>query len=82
MRGYGVAKAFSVLAHRARSEGREGSGQTILLARREKDGERHPRWSLAPGARALRRASLDGRNGTSMDAIPQEREIGSYEEAS
>ncbi len=47
-----------------------------LLARREKDGERHPRWSLAPGARALRRASLDGRNGTRMDAIPQERETG------
>src|SRR5207302_9278626 len=34
MRGYGVVKALSVLVHRARSEGREGSGQTILLARR------------------------------------------------
>ena len=33
-----------------------------LLARREKDGERHPRWALAPGARALRRALLDGRS--------------------
>jgi hypothetical protein len=45
-------------------------------ARREKDWERHPRWSLAPGARALRRASLDGRSVSSMDAIPQERETG------
>ena len=36
--------------------------------------ERHPRYSPAPGARALRRASLDGRNGTSTGAIPRERE--------
>ncbi len=26
-----------------------------------KDGEGHPRWSCAPGTRALRRASFDGR---------------------
>jgi len=46
-----------------------------LLARREKDGERHPRWALAPGARALRRASPDGRNGPIVDVVPHEREI-------
>ena len=34
--------------------------------------ERHPCYSPAPGARALRRASLDGRNGSSTGAIPRE----------
>jgi hypothetical protein len=43
MKGYGVAKALSVLARRAPSEGREGSGQTILLARRAPTIKR---WSL------------------------------------
>jgi hypothetical protein len=52
-------------------KGAIGSHQTILLCSQREGWERHPCWSLAPGARALRRASLDGRNRTSMDAIPQ-----------
>ena len=31
-----------------------------------------PRWSCAPGTRALRRASFDGRTSTNMSALPGE----------
>jgi hypothetical protein len=48
--------------------------RSFLLAERRMGNDIHV-GPLLP-ERALRRASLDGRNGTSMDAIPQEREIG------
>ncbi len=35
--------------------------------------EGHPHWSCAPGTRALRRASFDGRIGTNMGAAPKDR---------
>jgi hypothetical protein len=35
--------------------------------------EGHPRWSCAPGTRALRRASFDGRTQTNMVALPRKR---------
>ncbi|WHZ16377.1 MAG: hypothetical protein OJF52_003226 [Nitrospira sp.] len=33
--------------------------------------ERHRRWSVAPGARVLRRASLDGRGLTTAGVVPE-----------
>ena len=52
----GVARPPFLLAETARSERREG----------------HPRWSCAPGTRALRRASFDGRTSTNMGVHPRE----------
>jgi hypothetical protein len=49
-----------------------GSGQPGQSPCSQKGLEGHPCWSCAPGARALRRASLDGRSGTSTGVLPVE----------
>ena len=41
----------------------------------------YPRYSRAPGTRALRRASFDGRNWTNMGALPPVQGEGEMERA-
>jgi hypothetical protein len=72
-RGDGGGLAVLLLAERARSEGARSTraledrpghplrGVERRKARDEKAWKGHPRWSCAPGTRALRRASFDGR---------------------
>ena len=54
-----------------------------LLARRTrtmKGMEGHPHWSCAPGTRALRRASFNGRTSTNMGALSRERNKRAWKE--
>jgi hypothetical protein len=89
--GRGGGLVVVLLAERARSEGARSTraiedqpdrplrGVERRKARDEKTWKGHPRWSCAPGTRALRRASFDSRTLTNMGALPRGEKRASLE---
>jgi len=49
-----------VFNFKVESSSGDHSQEEVVLSKEKKE-EGHPRWSCAPGTRALRRASFDGR---------------------